>query len=170
MHAQTGMLLTLPAVWLTAAGTVAAAGLLRELEHTQAGLLVLGALAGTTEERATLLATPRRITAATARAAAVTITAAPVSAAAALLAGRPGAVAYLVVTALLATAAGSLIRQPAATVGVLTGWYLIGGPLLRALVPAGTGWLPDALHCGPALVWAGVLLAAAGVVFTRRDV
>ncbi|WP_305783315.1 hypothetical protein [Symbioplanes lichenis] len=169
VRAETGRLLTLPAVWLTAAVTLVAAGLLRELDHTQAGLLVLGTLAGTTEVRTTLLAVPRRGTAATARAVAVTLAATPVSAGAALLADRAGAAAYLVMTALLATGVSSLIRHPAASAGLLTGWYMIAGPVLRALVPASAGWLPDALRTGPALVWTIAVLAVAAVVLSRRD-
>lgn len=179
LHAELVKVVTLPSVWLTAALTLATVALLGELAHTQAGLLVFGALAITHEYqgggqiRATLLAVPRRPALLAAKLTAIALTATPLAAAAALLAGRPGTTGYLVATALLAAAAGILIRHPAAAITAVLSWYLIAGPALRARLAESRpspSWFPDVVGSwDTALAWTAVLLVPGVVTFVRRD-
>ncbi len=176
VHAEMLKLLTLPALWLTAALTLAVVALLGEPVHAQAGLLVFGALAVTHEYqgggqiRAAVLAVPRRPALLAAKLTAVTVTAAPLAALAALLADRPDITGDLMVTAALAATAGMLIRHPAGTIAILLSCHLLAGPILRARLPATDGWLPDTVGAWqPALAWTAALLVPAAVTFARRD-
>ena len=176
VRAELRKLLTLPAVPGTALLTVGAAWLLGRdaLPALQAGFLVLGVLAATHEYggqfRTTLLAVPRRLHLAAAKAVAVILVTAP-----AAVAVAPRATAYLVGTTLLAAAVGSLVRRAVPTVAVLLAGYLIAAPLLRGRYPVTAPWLPDTALTDPAggapaaVAWTAGALLGAAIGLRRRD-
>lgn len=199
LRAELRKLVTLPSLGLTALLTLAATGLLAyaygaagqpsglgPLGYTQAGFLVFGALATASEHQggdqihATLLAMPRRLPLYAAKTLTLTAVAAPFAAAVAATstvpageAGRlPAATAYLTLTALLAAAAGALVRRAEAAVVLLLAGYFVVFPLLRDRWGAA---LPDTAALDPSrgavasLVWTACVVLAAGAVFHRRD-
>ncbi|GLX99781.1 hypothetical protein [Actinoplanes sp. NBRC 101535] len=187
-RAEVIKLSTLPSLRLTALLTVAATLLLTTadvpgpvLVHTQAGFLVLGALAGAHEHQggrqidATLLAMPRRTVLPAARSAALAVVTVPVALLAATGDGRPGAWLYLTATTLTAAGVGALLRNPVAAVGALLTAYHIGFPILIARLPAAGAWSPGTALLEPgrgaAAMIAGTVLAllAATVSLARRD-
>jgi hypothetical protein len=148
VRAELAKLMTLPSLWTTAVLTWAVTLLLRLVElpgsvlvHTQAGLLVFGVLAAVQEHDrggqigATLLAMPRRLPLAVAKATALLLVTVPVAVLVAVTAGEPGGAGYLV----LATAAGSgfgmVLRNGVGAAGAVLGTYLVAVPLIRALLP-----------------------------------
>lgn len=172
LHAELRKLVTLPSLRLTALLTLLASLLLiyleapRPLRYVQAGFLVLGVLAAASEHqggdqiRATLLAMPRRLRLYAAKVAALAVVAAPV----ALLASAPDA-GYLVLTALLGGAAGTLIRRAETAAVLVLVVYFIVCPLLRGRF----SYLPDHAASGAPAVWAACAVTLAGYVFHRRD-
>lgn len=191
-RAELSKLRTLPATWLTIGGTwavtlalaaafvtaerqagAAASSLetgLAPVTYTQAGLLVLGVLAATSEHtggqlRTTLTAMPRRVTqrlAATMALLLVTFPTAAVTLAASTLlahltlgaAAEPpelthavgtiaGAATYLTLTAMLAAAIGVVLRRTLPAVAILIGYFVVVGPLLRDYTPDIARYLPD---------------------------
>ncbi|MBU2668902.1 hypothetical protein KOI35_35870 [Actinoplanes bogorensis] len=156
------------------------------LRWTQAGFLVLGALAVTHEYeaggqiRATLLAVPRRGRVLSGKGVAVfaaaLIAAAPIVVAAAMAGGDLGTTAgtsvpgtsldpgrlasltaYLVGVTLIAAATGTLVRNSLSAVAVLLTAFLVVAPLVRAGRPQTGPWLPDTLLLAPST--GGVALA-----------
>ena len=176
VRAELRKLLTLPAVPGTALATVGAALLLGRdaLPALQAGFLVLGVLATTHEYtgqfRSTLLAVPRRLHLAAAKAIALTMVTAP-----AAVTVAPRATAYLIGTTLLAAAVGTVIRHGVPAVAVLLAGYLIAAPLLRGWYPATAPWLPDTALTDPAggapaaVAWTAGALLGAAIALRRRD-
>jgi ABC-2 type transport system permease protein len=184
--AELRKLVTLPSLRLTAALTVAATALLTALDlppsepirYTQAGFVVLGVLAATSEHqggdqfRTTLLAMPRRLPLFAAKVLSLAACCVPL----AVLAGAPDeipfAVVYLTLTALFAAAVGGLVRHAeVAAVLLLTGYFVVG-PLLPAGVAAylpGTAGLDPSRGAGATAVWTACALALAAVAFHRRD-
>lgn len=197
VHAEVRKLATLPALrliaLLTVIGTMPLAAVAQTGEQVlriaQAGLLLLGVFATAHEFQAgaqirtTLLAAPRRLVLAAAKAVALLIVAVPVATAVASIAtivdGRiaeaPAAVGYLAATSLLAAAVGLLVRQALAAVTVLLPVYLIAAPLLRARSPGGAAWLPDTALSDPArgaaalLVWTATISLLAVLTWRVRD-
>jgi hypothetical protein len=194
LRAETRKLLTLPSLRLTALLTWAGTGLLAyasadalvPLSYTQAGFLVLGVLATTSEHQAgdqirtTLLAMPRRARLCAAKAgtlAAVTLPVAVViavtSTAPAGEAGRaPAATGYLICTTLLGAAVGVLVRRAVPAILPLLVLYFIAGPLLRTRFAA---YLPDTAVLDPSrgatatITWTLAALTLAFLAFRRRD-
>ncbi|MFF5107511.1 ABC transporter permease [Streptosporangium sp. NPDC000509] len=231
-------LLTLPALWLTALGTWGAALVLdaafvaaakqgrgdatstldvglAAVGYLQAGFIVLGVLAATSEYgggqiRTSLTSMPRRIELQLVKALALALAAVPVAAvtvAAGVVIARfapvdvaapvdghrtaqaaAGAIAYLVLTTLIASSLATVVRRSLPAVAVLLGHYFVVGPYVRehtghaAYLPdtAGHGmWLSAGTETGTSLgqwegsllvlAWTLVALAAAAVVFERRD-
>ncbi|MEV0758273.1 ABC transporter permease subunit [Streptosporangium sp. NPDC050280] len=231
-------LLTLPALCLTALGTWGAALVLdaafvaaakqgrgdatsaldlglASTGYLQAGFIVLGVLAATSEYgggqiRTSLTSMPRRIELQLVKALALALAAVPVAAVTvaagvviaqlapvdltAPMDGRrtaqaaAGAIAYLVLTTLIASSLATVARRSLPAVAVLLGYYFIVGPYVRdhmgyaAYLPdtAGRGmWLSAGAETGTSLgrwegsllvlAWTLVALATAAVVFERRD-
>ncbi|BBH71568.1 hypothetical protein ACTI_82530 [Actinoplanes sp. OR16] len=186
MRAEITKLLTLPSVWTTVSLSWAVTLLLRLVDlpgsvlvHTQAGFLVLGVLAAVQEHdrggqiRATLLAMPRRLPLALAKAVALTLVVAPAAVFVAMTAGEAvdvGGAGYLVLAAVAGWGVGMLLRNGVGAAGTVLGGYLVGVPLVRARLPDVAGWLPEAPLFSPAaVVWALVAFGVAAVVFRLRD-
>ncbi|MDG6107951.1 hypothetical protein Daura_25365 [Dactylosporangium aurantiacum] len=198
-RAELRKLLTLPSLALTALLTLAGTALLAyayaaagqrsglgPVGYAQAGFLVFGALAAASEHqggdqiRTTLLAMPRRLPLYGAKTLTLTVVALPFAAAVAATsavpageAGRvPAATAYLTLTALLAAAAGTLVRRAEAAVVLLLAGYFVAFPLLRDRWGAA---LPDTAALDPprgavaCLVWTVGAVLVAGAAFHRRD-
>ncbi|MEU8328719.1 hypothetical protein [Micromonospora sp. NPDC048839] len=162
---------------------------LAPLGYTQAGFLVLGLLAATSEYqegdqiRATLLAMPRRLPLQAAKALALAALTLPVATATAatstLPAGEaariPAAAAYLTLTTLLAAAVATVVRRAVPATIALLGLYFIAGPLLRAGSPASAPYLPDTAALDPShgaaatIAWTFSALTLAALTFRRRD-
>ncbi|WP_433132844.1 hypothetical protein ACQPWW_14235 [Micromonospora sp. CA-240977] len=205
-RAELRKLLTLPSLPRTALLTWAATALLTyayaaageplgddaglaPLGYTQAGFLVLGVLAATSEYqegdqiRTTLLAMPRRLPLQAAKALALATLTLPVAAATAATstlpadapAWTPAATAYLTLTTLLAAAVASLVRRAVPAAILLLGLYFVAGPLLRARSSASAAYLPDTAALDPShgaaatLTWTFAALALAALTFRRRD-
>ncbi|MFF2654963.1 hypothetical protein [Streptomyces sp. NPDC058045] len=183
-------LVTLPAVWGSlAAGVLVAGGAawlfsatyradptggrdlldvaLGAIDYVQAGFLVLGVLAISSEYpgpiRVTLTTTPRRIPVHLAKATALAMCALPVALVAvatvfavsrALLGGEvdvpalgttlgqlASATAYLVIVALLAFAVATGLRRTVPAVSAALGYFFVLGPLIRRYT--GLDWTPD---------------------------
>jgi ABC-2 type transport system permease protein len=205
-------LLTLPALYLAVLGTwtltlavdaalIAAAaqspsgagsaldGGLGAVGYAQAGFLVLGALAVTSEYqggqiRTSLICVPRRAELLLVKGIVLALTCVPIAATtviASVLLARLGpttpaavgptaqAIGYLILTAVLASAVASLIRNALPTIAVLLGYYFVAGPLIRALAPGAdhTTWGPDRPQT--ALAWTLVALTTAAIAFRHRD-
>ncbi|MEU7676197.1 hypothetical protein AB0C42_15455 [Micromonospora taraxaci] len=162
---------------------------LAPLGYTQAGFLVFGVLAATSEYqegdqiRTTLLAMPRRLPLQAAKALALAALTLPVAAATAVTstlpadapAWMPAATAYLTLTTLLAAAVASLVRRAVPAAILLLGLYFVAGPLLRARFSAGAAYLPDTAALDPSrgaaatIAWTCAALTLAASVFRRRD-
>ncbi|MFF0151767.1 hypothetical protein [Micromonospora sp. NPDC005203] len=162
---------------------------LAPLGYTQAGFLVLGVLAATSEYqegdqiRATLLAMPRRLPLQAAKAlalAALTLPVATATAATSTLPGGeaariPAAAAYLTLTTLLAAAVATVVRRAVPAAIALLGLYFVAGPLLRAGDPASAAYLPDTAALDPShgaaatIAWTFAALTLAALTFRRRD-
>jgi hypothetical protein len=162
---------------------------LAPLLYTQAGFLVLGALAAASEYqgggqiRATLLAMPRRLPLQAARMltlAGVALPAAAVTAAiSALVAGEPAripaATAYLTLTTLLGSAVAVLARRAVPAVLSLFLLHFVAGPLLRSRFPGVAALLPDTAALDPStglpatIAWVAAAVAAATAAFHHRD-
>ncbi|MEU7587335.1 hypothetical protein AB0A95_13645 [Micromonospora sp. NPDC049230] len=162
---------------------------LAPLGYTQAGFLVLGVLAATSEYdegdqvRTTLLAMPRRLPLLGAKALALAALTFPVAAATAATstlpadgaAWTPAATAYLTLTTLLAAAVGTIVRRALSAAILLLGLYFVAGPLLRAGSDASAAWLPDTAALDPSrgaaatIVWTLGALTLAALTFRRRD-
>ena len=162
---------------------------LAPLGYTQAGFLVLGVLAATSEYeegdqiRATLLAMPRRLPLLGAKALALAALTLPVAAATAATstlpadgaAWTPAATAYLTFTTLLAAAVASAVRRAVPAAILLLGLYFVAGPLLRARFSASAAWLPDTAALDPShgatatVAWTFSALTLAALTFRRRD-
>ncbi|WP_246552686.1 hypothetical protein [Paenibacillus tritici] len=97
-----------------------------------------------------------------------------------------GATGYLTLTALLSAAVGAILRRTTPAVVVLLGYYFIVSPLsrdwLRGYLPDKAGYYmytppsPDAINVltpmqgtGITIAWALIFIAAAVVVYRRRD-
>ncbi|MFG1603107.1 hypothetical protein [Actinoplanes sp. NPDC049265] len=183
VHAEVRKLLTLPALRVTAALTLAATVFLSWVDadpiaYTQVGFLVLGALAATESQRTTLLAMPRRLTLHVAKLVALTAVTAPIAVVAALptaAATAAATAAYLILTTQLAFGVGTLIRHPLASVLALLASHVIAGPLLRSAYETASVYLPDtpawrSEHGLPATVlWTVSALAISAYAFQRRD-
>ncbi|MEU4473664.1 hypothetical protein [Micromonospora sp. NPDC023888] len=209
VRAELRKLLTLPSLRRTALLTWAATALLTyayasaeahgeplgddtalaPLGYTQAGFLVLGVLAATSEYqdgdqiRATLLAMPRRLPLQAAKALALAALTLPVAAATAAtstlpaggVAWTPVATAYLTLTALLAAAVASAVRRALPAAIALLGLYFVAGPLLRAGSSASAAYLPDTAALDPShgaaatIAWTLSALTLAALIFRRRD-
>ncbi len=192
--AEIRKLLTLPAIRTTTALTLLATLLLaatrqdgnRVLQTVQVGFLLLGVFATTHEFQAgsqirtTLLATPRRLLLAAAKASALVAVTVPVAVTVALVAtGDPGkapaAAVYLTLTSLLAAAVGLLLRHAIPAVAVLLPVYLIAAPILRARSENAAAWLPDTALTDPArgaaalIVWTATASILATFTFHLRD-
>ncbi|MGC4812197.1 hypothetical protein ACLQ29_16875 [Micromonospora sp. DT228] len=159
------------------------------LGYTQAGFLVLGVLAATSEHqegdqiRTTLLAMPRRLPLQAAKALALAALTLPVAAATAATstlpadgAGwTPAATGYLTLTTLLAAAVGSIVRSAVSAAILLLGLYFVAGPLLRAGSTASAAYLPDTAALDPShgaaatIAWTFAALTVAALTFRRRD-
>ena len=183
VDAELRKLLTLPSLLLTATLTWACTLLLAwlpgsdsiaALRYTQAGFLVLGALAGSSEYQAggqirtTLVAMPHRLALQAAKAvtlAGVTLpVAAVVTATSMLPAARwPGTIAYLTLTTLLAAAVAGIVRDAVPAVLVLLGLFYLAPPLLPHAYPP---VLPELGHTAG---WALTALTVAALTFHRRD-
>jgi ABC-2 type transport system permease protein len=203
-HAEVRKLVTLPAVYLTVPAlwavtvlleiaVVAAVGRGRSgsgaglgaLAYVQAGFVVLGVLAATSEYhggqlRTTLTAVPRRLELQAVRAfvvaAAGALTAAGTVVAAVLIAEsaptgtvRPvgmaravEAVACLALTTVLATCVATVLRRTLPAVAVLLGYFYLAGPYLRAHTTY-AGFLPDAAGYR---LWSGEPPAAGWISLT----
>jgi ABC-2 type transport system permease protein len=179
IHAELLKLLTLPALRLTAALTLATTAFLAWLDtdpiiYTQVGFLVLGALTATESQRMTLLAMPHRIRLHAAKLIALTAVAIPLAALAAVPASKSAAV-YLVLTTLLAFGAGTLIRHPLAAVLTLLATHVIAGPMVRAAYESASAFLPDtpAWHLTQGflatVIWTAATLVLSAYAFHRRD-
>lgn len=184
LRAELLKILTLPSLAWTVALTLASTGLLRwasgtagalPLMYTQAGFLILGVLAVSSEHegggqiRTTLLAMPRRLPLLAAKAVTLTLAALPMAVAAALICGQgPRVIGYLVLTTLLAGAITVVIRHPVPAVLTLLLVYYVASPLLRGDLE---GWVPgDPGDAGAAVpVWALAAAVTAAVTFARRD-
>lgn len=192
LSAELLKLVTLPPLWLTVVGTLGVAVVLgaafttaaadgrtgttavldvglAPVGYTQAGMIVLGILATSSEYsggqiRTTLTAVPRRLLLQAARTVALALVAVPVAAADVLLgvatarivlggtastggATHPvtavaGAVAYLVLVTTIAAAVGAVVRRSLPALVTLLGYFFIVGPLVRDRVAA-SAYLPD---------------------------
>ncbi|MFG1918320.1 hypothetical protein [Micromonospora sp. NPDC048898] len=162
---------------------------LAPLGYAQAGFLVLGVLAATSEYeegdqiRATLLAMPRRLPLLGAKALALAALTLPVAAATAATSTlpadgatwTPAATAYLTLTTLLAAAVASVVRRAVPAAILLLGLYFVAGPLLRARSSASAAYLPDTAALDPShgaaasVAWTLCALTLAAVAFRRRD-
>ncbi|WP_340688415.1 hypothetical protein LCL61_21025 [Amycolatopsis coloradensis] len=194
IRAETRKLLSLPATYFTLLGTLGVSAILSTafsrqdvspVGHTQAGFIVLGVIAVTSEYSGgqihrTLTAMPRRITQHLAKIAALLIVAAP-AAVLTVLAGGPrsavvGASAYLTLTTILSATVATVLRWSVPAVAGLLGYYFIAGPLLRDRAPF-AAYLPDAAShdlrsLGGSAVVLGWVLVAVGIsaaTFHRRD-
>ncbi|GAB7036534.1 MULTISPECIES: hypothetical protein [Catenuloplanes] len=186
LHAELLKLWSLPSLRLTVALTLAATGLLRwaagepgalPLTYTQAGFLVLGVLAVSSEHEAgaqfhtTLLAMPRRLPLLAAKSLTLAATTLPVAATASLTCGAD-ATAYLTLTTLLSAAVTTVIRYPVAALLPLLAVYFIVGPLFREELGS---WLPDTMltHASrgtlATTVWTIGVWVLVAVTFTRSD-
>lgn len=173
LHAELRKLATLPAIWWTAALTTAVTVLLiaRDLVPTgyaQVGFLVLGALAATSETggqgTTSLLCVPRRWRLLGARVVGLALVAVPVAAVVSVGRAGPWAVAYLVLTTLLAAAVGAVLRAAIPSVAVLLGHYVVAEPLLRA------DWLPGPqAEALTVLLWTGGAVVVSGCIVGLRD-
>ncbi|MFK3980622.1 hypothetical protein ACI2K4_09645 [Micromonospora sp. NPDC050397] len=162
---------------------------LAPLGYTQAGFLVLGVLAATSEYQAggqirtTLVAMPRRLPLQVAKALTLALVTVPLAAAtaatSALTVGEPAripaATAYLTLSTVLAASVAGLVRRAEPAVLLLLVAYLVVGPLLRARSDAVAVYLPDTAALDPSLgavatvVWTLCALTLAALAFQRRD-
>ncbi|WP_405431640.1 hypothetical protein [Micromonospora sp. NBC_00617] len=162
---------------------------LAPLGYTQAGFLVLGVLAASSEYQeggqiqTTLLAMPRRLSLQAAKALALTALTLPLAAATAVTSTLPAdgvtwtpvATAYLTLSTLLAAAVACIVRRAVPAVVLLLGLYFIAGPLLRAGARSSAAYLPDTAALDPAhgaaatITWTLCALTLAAFVFHHRD-
>lgn len=208
-RAELRKLLTLPSLRLTVLLTWGATGLLAyayssavargqaatdeaalaPLLYTQAGFLVLGAIAAASEYQggaqiqATLLALPRRLPLLAAKAVALAGVALPAAALtvsiSALVAGEPAripaATAYLTLTTLLGSAVAVLVRRAVPAVLSLLVLHFVAGPLLRSRFDEVAAYLPDTAVVDPetglaaTIGWVAVAYTAATAAFHLRD-
>ncbi|MEU8183499.1 hypothetical protein AB0B86_22355 [Micromonospora sp. NPDC049047] len=162
---------------------------LAPLGYTQAGFLVLGVLAATSEYqegdqiRTTVLAMPRRLPLQVAKALALAALTLPVAAATAATSTlpadgatwTPAATAYLTLTTVLAAAFATVVRSAVPAAILLLGLYFVAGPLLRAGSTASAAYLPDTAVLDPAhgavatVAWTFAALTLAALTFRYRD-
>ncbi len=162
---------------------------LAPIVYTQAGFLVLGVLAASSEYeeggqiRTTLLASPRRLPLQAVKALTLAVVTLPVAATtaatSALPAGEatwtPAATAYLTLTTLLGAAFATVVRRSVLAVILLLGLYFIAGPLLRAWFATSAAYLPDTAALDPSrgaaatVGWTLCALALTALTFHRRD-
>jgi hypothetical protein len=196
-RAELSKLLSLPAVWITLAvlftlspalGAVAGP---RSAPYTGIGFLVLGVITVTSEydggqARTTAMAMPRRLPHRIASTAALLTLALPAAAgcgsATHLASGHstaattlPAMTGGLTLAALLASAAGLLLRHAHGTVALLVGYFTFVGPVLRARLPGVADVLPDlapvsARPLPVTLAWTLAALAVAFVTYRHRDI
>ncbi|GAB3726938.1 hypothetical protein GCM10027598_46410 [Amycolatopsis oliviviridis] len=199
IRAETLKLLSLPATYFTLLGTFGVSVILAiafsrqgvsPLGYTQAGFIVLGVIAATSEYSGgqihrTLTAMPRRIVLQLSKMAALLIVAVPAAGLTALaglmVTGGPlsdavGASAYLTLTAVISAAVATILRRSVPAVAGLLGYYFIAGPLFR---DRGTfaAYLPDAASrdlgalggSAVALAWALLAVGVSATLFRMRD-
>ncbi|MEU8210953.1 hypothetical protein AB0B85_17365 [Micromonospora sp. NPDC049044] len=162
---------------------------LAPLGYTQAGFLVLGVLAATSEYqegdqiRTTVLAMPRRLPLQVAKALALAALTLPVAAATAATSTlpadgatwTPAATAYLTLTTVLAAAVATVVRSAVPAAILLLGLYFVAGPLLRAGSTASAAYLPDTAALDPShgavatIAWTLAALTLAALTFRYRD-
>jgi len=188
---------------------------LSSIGYLQAGFIVFGVLAATSEYgggqiRTSLTSMPRRIELQLVKTLALALAAVPVAAVtvvagvviaqlapadlAAPMDGRRttqaavGAIAYLVLTTLIASCLATITRRTLPAVAVLLSCYFVVGPYVRdrmsyaAYLPDTAGrsmWLSAGTETGTSIgqwegsllvvAWTLVALAGAAVVFERRD-
>ncbi|MFF9346321.1 hypothetical protein [Streptomyces sp. NPDC014734] len=196
-HAELSKLLSLPAVWITLAALLALSPALgavagpRSAPYTSIGFLVLGVIAVTSEygggqARTTAMAMPRRLPHRIASTAALLTLTLPAAAGCAstthLASGHstavttlPATTAGLALAALLASAAGLLLRHAHGTIALLVGYFTFVGPLLRARFPGVADVLPDVAPVSArplpvTLAWTLAALAVAFVTYRHRDI
>ncbi|UMO99272.1 hypothetical protein [Amycolatopsis sp. EV170708-02-1] len=194
IRAEILKLLSLPATYFTLLCTLGVSAILATAfsrqgvspaGYTQAGFIVLGVIAATSEYSGgqihrTLTAMPRRIALHLAKIAALLIVAVPAAILTAL-AGGPwsdavGTSAYLALTTILSAAVATVLRWSVPAVAGLLGYYFIAGPLLRDRAPF-AAYLPDAASHdlralgGSAVVlgWVLVAVGISAITFHRRD-
>jgi ABC-2 type transport system permease protein len=197
-RAELSKLLSLPAVRITLAvllvlspalGTVT--GPRSAAPYTGIGFLVLGVVAAASEydggqARTTAMAMPRRLSHRVASTAALLTLALPAAAGCAvathLASGHPVATTTLpamtggtTLAALLASAAGLLLRHAPGTVALLVGYFTFVGPVLRARFPGVADVLPDlapesARPLAVMLAWTLAALTVALVTYRHRDI
>jgi hypothetical protein len=190
-RAEVLKLVTLPAcgvavlaAWIVAAG-LAAVPQADPIGYAQAGFVVLGVLAVTSEYsggqvRTSLISVPRRVELMTAKVLALTSASAPAAAVSVLVSRlvRPAAtgpgvasgIAYLTLVALLAAAVAALTRRTLPALTLLLVWFFIAVPLLREYAPL--RWehaLPAGRPSGPLVVGTLTVLAGAAISFRFRD-
>ncbi|MGW4826936.1 hypothetical protein ACWEOG_05095 [Amycolatopsis japonica] len=194
LRAEILKLLSLPATYFALFGTLAVSVILATafarqgvspVGYTQAGFLVLGVIAVTSEYSGgqihrTLTAMPRRITLQLAKMAALLIVAVPAAVLTALAGGpwsdAAGASAYLALTTVFSAAVATVVRWSVPAVAGLLGYYFIAGPLLRGRATF-ADYLPDAAShdvrslggSAVVLVWALVAVGISAITFHRRD-
>ena len=177
-------LVTLPASGVTGrAAGIAAAGRAAvphadPIAYAQAGFVVLGVLAVTSEYsggqvRTSLISVPRRVELMTAKALALTSASVPAAAVSVLVsrlvrpaAAGPGVasgIGYLTLVALLSAAVAALTRRSLPALTVLLGWFFIATPLLREHAP------PTGRPSGPLVAATLTALTAATIYFRCRD-
>nr|WP_221374629.1 hypothetical protein [Actinoplanes polyasparticus] len=188
VHAELRKLGTLPSLRWAALLTLAATALLALAAHraapgtdpirtalrwTQAGFLVFGVLAATHEYesggqiRATLLAVPRRLGLAAAKAIALVAVVAVLAA--------PAGTPYLVSVALAGAGLGGILRNTVAAVAAGLTLYLVICPVILSRFPSSAAWLPDTALLEPgrgaaaAVLWPVALLVVAAVSLRRRN-
>jgi hypothetical protein len=168
---------TVLAAWIVAAG-LAAVPHADPIAYAQAGFVVLGVLAVTSEYsggqvRTSLISVPRRVELMTAKGLALTSASAPAAAVSVLVARlvRPAAtgpeaasgIAYLTLVALLSAAVAALTRRSLPALTVLLGWFFIATPLLREHLP------PAGRPSEPLVAGTLTALATAAISFRIRD-
>ncbi|MGW4032018.1 hypothetical protein ACWEFL_22370 [Streptomyces sp. NPDC004838] len=197
-RAELSKLLSLPAVRITLAalfalspGLGAVTGPRSAAPYTGIGFLVLGVIAVASEydggqARTTAMAMPRRLPHRIASTAALLTLALPAAAGCALAthlaSGHstaattlPAMTGGLTLAALLASAAGLLLRHAHGTVALLVGYFTFVGPVLRARFPGRADVLPDlapvsARPLAVTLAWTLAALAVAFVTYRHRDI
>ena len=166
-------LMSLPAVHLTAVGTL----VLALAGYAQAGFVVLGVVAATSEYGGqigtTLVALPKRVPLHLVKLVVLGSAAVALAVPAVVVATiglrdngfSVGECAYLALTAVLSAAVASVVRRGVPALAGLLGYFFIAGPLLRQAEFARC--LPD--RAATAAVWVVVSVAISAVTFQRRD-
>lgn len=158
---------TLLTVWVASLG-LSAVPAADVVEYAQAGFVVLGVLAVTSEYsggqvRTSLVGVPRRIELLTAKALALTATSVPAAGVVAAVVRSVPAIWYLTLVALLAAGVAALVRRTLPALTVLLGCLFIAVPLIRDHAP------PTGRISAPLLAGTLGVLAAAVISFHRRD-